>query len=296
MDTGVGEHPWFAAPNDEVARQMELADGTKVGVDVTVQSSIDSDPEDAGAISDPMTGSLATHAGHGTFIAGLLRQICPEALITILRVMGADGVVPEDVLDLELTALALHQRENPAATDALVLSLGYYVEDKDDQHYTAGLHKLLVDLASIGITTFASAGNDATKRKSYPAAFAVDAPFDGHGVCALVSVAALNPDGTVALFSNDGDWVIAQAAGANVVSTAPTRIQGGLSAAASVDVGGRVRSAIDPDEFSGGFATWSGTSFAAPILAGKFLALLADLAGPIDLPTRQKLVTRLRRR
>jgi subtilisin family serine protease len=115
-------------------------------------------------------------------------------------------------------------------------------------------------------------------------------------VCALVSVAALNPDGTVALFSNDGDWVIAQAAGANVVSTAPTRIQGGLSPAASVEVGGRVRSAIDPDEFSGGFATWSGTSFAAPILAGKFLAFLADLAGPIDVPTRQKLVTRLRRR
>jgi subtilisin family serine protease len=112
----------------------------------------------------------------------------------------------------------------------------------------------------------------------------------------LFSVAALNPDGTVALFSNDGDWVIAQAEGANVVSTAPTTIQGGLSPAANVRVDGRTRSTLDPDRYCGGFATWSGTSFAAPVLAGRFLSLLSAEPGPnIDVAVRVKLAQTLRR-
>ena len=32
---------------------------------------------------------------------------------------------------------------------------------------------------------------------------------------------------------------------------------------------GTVRETIDPDDFTGGFGTWSGTSFAGPVLAGK---------------------------
>ena len=71
----------------------------KIGVDVDLQASKDTDPEAHGALSDPMTGPWPAHAGHGTFIAGLLRQICPEAMITVLRVMNANGVVPEDDID-----------------------------------------------------------------------------------------------------------------------------------------------------------------------------------------------------
>jgi subtilase family serine protease len=36
-----------------------------------------------------------------------------------------------------------------------------------------------------------------------------------------------------------------------------------------VAYGTAMRATIDPDNFSSGFATWSGTSFAAPVLAGE---------------------------
>jgi hypothetical protein len=36
-----------------------------------------------------------------------------------------------------------------------------------------------------------------------------------------------------------------------------------------MEIGGQVRSTLDPDDFSCGFGTWSGTSFSAPVLAGE---------------------------
>jgi subtilisin family serine protease len=89
-------------------------------------------------------------------------------------------------------------------------------------------------------------------------------------VLPVVSVGALNPNlSSDALFSNTGPWVCAYAEGAAVLSTMPVTFQGGLQAQAATKAFGRTRSSIDPDDFSGGFAVWSGTSFAAPLLAGR---------------------------
>ena len=44
----------------------------------------------------------------------------------------------------------------------------------------------------------------------------------------------------------------------------------------------RLREAIDPDDFRGGFGVWSGTSFAAPLLAGRLAASLAAHLGDGD--------------
>jgi subtilisin family serine protease len=100
----------------------------------------------------------------------------------------------------------------------------------------------------------------------------------------IVSVGALNPNTTDALFSNAGAWVRAYAPGASLMSTMPP-FQGGLQPTARTWVDGRLRESVDPDDFSsgrrpdgeprGGFGVWSGTSFAAPLMAGSLAAALA---------------------
>jgi serine protease len=139
----------------------------------------------------------------------------------------------------------------------------------------------------------ASAANDATSRPSFPAAFCRWSGDDGPvpydpTIAPLVSVGALNPNRTVALFSNAGPWVRTRVPGAAVVSTIPA-FRGGYEPVARTTAFGRVRETIDPDDFTGGFAVWSGTSFSAPILAGDIAAQLLgslEAAGtPVDAAT-----------
>jgi serine protease len=97
-------------------------------------------------------------------------------------------------------------------------------------------------------------------------------------VVPIMSVGALNPNGTDALFSNAGPWVRAYAAGAAVMSTMP-EFQGGLEPTARTEAYARRRESLDPDDYTSGFALWSGTSFAAPLFAGQ---VAAQLVGGID--------------
>jgi subtilisin family serine protease len=133
-----------------------------------------------------------------------------------------------------------------------------------------------------------SSGNDSTTRPMFPAAFA---PYPG-GIIAeplpdelpVVAVGGSNPDHSVALFSNEGPWVRAHRPGAALVSTMPPFDAAG-SPRIEIDSSGvdrtlrrpranNVRSTIDPDDFTSGFGVWSGTSFAAPILAGELAQYL----------------------
>jgi serine protease len=111
-------------------------------------------------------------------------------------------------------------------------------------------------------------------------------------VVPVVSVGALNPNGTDALFSNAGPWVRAFAPGAALMSTMPP-FQGGLEPQARTEAYMRRRESIDPDDYTGTFALWSGTSFAAPLFAGQ---LAAQLVGGIKKRDgRKAAVTRARR-
>lgn len=285
LDTGCGQHDWFTA--DPVNTVLRTSNNSSVGMDPSAPGFAATDPEGAGSILDPMSGSLASHAGHGTFIAGILRQICPEAQIHGLRVMDADGVVPEDRLVTSLTALGVWVSENPDQVHALVLSLGYYSESDEDEATGAGILKLLVALSDLGVVTFAAAGNDCTAERAYPAGFADAAEFASR--LPLVAVRALNPDGSVALFSNDGDWVKGEAPGANIISTTPEGVDASLGPVVEfIGPHGRRRATIDIDDYASGFATWSGTSFAAPALAARYLARLVGAGVPTDHQARRK--------
>jgi subtilisin family serine protease len=127
-----------------------------------------------------------------------------------------------------------------------------------------------------GVLVTSAAGNFATSREYYPAAFAGQ-PSAVDKV-PLVSVGALNPNGTRAVFSDGGRWVTGWAAGAAVISTFPVDVNG--SDQPDIRVPDQARESLDLDDYRSGFASWSGTSFAAPMMAGTVVrAMLAPLQG-----------------
>ncbi len=286
LDTGCGEHDWWDDPADPrpdagtIVTRGTLLDGSPVGL-----SDPGSDGELTGDVSGPLDGAIDAVAGHGTFICGLVHQLCPDADVLSIRVVHSDGVIIEsDLVDAlgglaELIRRHAHGEPDGLAVDVVNLSMGYYHETALDALFDPTMYGLLEAMGRCGTVVVAAAGNDATSRPMFPAAFAgwpdgfEPAPADE---CApVVAVGAQNPDGTVALFSNTGPWVEVWAAGAALVSTIPP-FDGGFQAEGRVVVGGKVRSSLDPDNFRSGFAVWSGTSFAAPVVAGHLAAALLN--------------------
>jgi subtilisin family serine protease len=270
FDSSVGEHPWLGP--EHVVRDPEVL-GTVIGLPP------DPAPVEASGTTEGLVGELGEDAGHGTFIAGLIRQGCPDALVLAVRLFQSDGVVDESELLRSLQLLTLRHllgvngADGYAPVDVVSLSLGYYHEQPEDAAFDALLHGPLALLGRYGVCVVVSAGNDATIRPAYPAAFA---PYDGGSVpddekCIPVSaVGALNPDRSIAMFSNDGPWVHYLRPGAALVSTFPITYNASQSASNQVlTSGGEVRRSLDPDNYSAGFAVWSGTSFSAPVFAGE---------------------------
>ena len=55
--------------------------------------------------TDPLIGELGPALGHGTFIAGIVRQVAPDARVLAIRVMHSDDIVYEGDLLCALTML-----------------------------------------------------------------------------------------------------------------------------------------------------------------------------------------------
>lgn len=282
LDTGCGSHPWL----DDVVRRDVRLDGERIGaVDRATDPEVHHDQD------GPLDGGLDTHAGHGTFIAGLVHQTCPDADILSFRVVSSSGVIVESEWLRALSQVAELARRHVAGEpdghpiDVVNISMGYYHETPEDPMFDRTLRKVLDVLGECGVVVVCSVGNDATARPFYPAALAPDAEGDppSRDRVPVVSVGALNPNGgTVALFSNTGGWVRTYATGAAVLSTTP-QMQGGRMPMSRAEALGYLRESIDPDDFASGFALWSGTSFATPLIAGRFAAHLAD-----GLPERER--------
>jgi hypothetical protein len=278
LDTGIGEHPWFAVPagtdlRDQYVRVLDDVQDAIKNSSALSGRVLDS-ARDEPVISDPLCGEVDRHVGHGTFITGIIRQAAPDVQVGVARVLHSDGVAYEGDVLAALWALVDRVRGARAPgmqdqmVDVLSLQLGYYDETPAARVYTPMIAAVIRALTDLGVLVVASAGNESTSRPLFPAALAATQP--------VLSVGALNPDGTKALFSNQGSWVRAWATGASVVSTFPVDTRGSWSS--PLVVPGLDRSMLDPDDFRAGFAVWHGTSFAAPLAAAHLAAGLADAA------------------
>jgi subtilisin family serine protease len=134
---------------------------------------------------------------------------------------------------------------------------------------------MLDRLAEAGVTVVAGAGNDGTDAPFVPASLAAALPTPSDPQVAPVSsVGASNPNGaTVALFSNPLVLISAVRAGVSLVSTLPLTDGMGQPSLSVTGLTG-VRCTVDPDDYTGGFGIWSGTSFATPVFAAEVAAAL----------------------
>ncbi len=274
FDTGAGEHPWLQGALVE----PRLSSGEPIGIEPVSPT----DPESEPSLAEPLDGILDDAAGHGTFIAGIIRQECPDAVILPVRIADGDGLILESDLIGALGRLidfmddgGLEAQRGGSRVAALNLSFSFSHETPDDPDTVSELGRLLDEVRARGCVVVCSAGNEATSRPTYPAALAAKDP-GRH-----VSVGALNPsDHSVALFSNVGDWVEAYAPGVSVLSTVPVAFEGGIQAGTRDDAHGHRRETLDVDDFRGGFGVWSGTSFAAPVVAGRIVSRILDGDSP----------------
>lgn len=188
---------------------------------------------------------MESESGHGTFIAGLLMQEAPNAYLRFERVLSPAGVTDEVELLNGLDRIERQTQAEGDHLDILNLSLGCYTFDDrpspvlNDAITRLGRRTLVV----------AAAGNFDSDRPYWPAALK-----EVCAVAALTRSASGEPER--ASFSNYGWWVDAAAPGVRLKSAFLTH--------------GRE----DGKEFHG-YAKWSGTSFAAPVVAGRIAALMS---------------------
>jgi Subtilase family len=311
LDTGIREHPWLDVEKDGDGYKTDPAGHGFVAVDDGIQDAIRWEGEHASGTGDkprqvirdawdrpitddPLVGELDTDTGHSTFISGIVRQVAPDAQVLAIRIIHGDGIVNEGDLLCALGLLAKRVALAEAGdmqkmVDVVSLSLGYFSES-GDAALNSGLQSVISLLLSLGVTVVAAAGNYSTSRRFYPAAFAQ--PPAPAGQVPLISVGALNPNRTTAVFSDGGPWINAWAWGAAMVSTFPVDIQGSRSPEIRVrahpadgmpagDPSAIEREALDPDDYRCGFAIWSGTSFSAPLVAAHIAkALLRKKTDP----------------
>jgi subtilisin family serine protease len=308
LDTGIRAHPWLDVAADGAGGYTMPADSF-VAVDPGIQAAIRAEGQllrntgdhsrqvirnawDKPMAASQLVGEFNPALGHCTFIAGIVRQVAPDARVLAVRILHSDDVAYEGDIICALRHL-IKRIELAAAgdlagmVDVVSLSFGYFSEAPYTKAVASGLWKAIEALLGLGVVVVAAAGNFATSREFYPAAFARE-PVSA-GQVPVISVGALNPNGTKAMFSDDGHWVTAWARGAAVVSTYPIDVDASRAPELRVPVNRRPpgtlppgREALDPDDYRGGWAIWSGTSFSAPYLAALIARSLLTGAAAAD--------------
>ncbi len=184
-------------------------------------------------------GVLDPVAGHGTFIAGILARLAPDCRIESPRVLSSFG--DGDVCSLRKIVADLEIDEYTIVT----MSFGGYAD-----HEMMHLARIVEHIQCHHGVVVASAGNDGIGRPSYPAALP-----------GVVGVGGLDNRGPAA-FTNYGPWLRACAPAVDLTSSFFVDEHHTLKDPQTPLPG-------SPDEpvWFEGWARWTGTSFAGPIVA-----------------------------
>ncbi len=223
------DHPWL----NGVTRALK-EDGT---------------PQDWDPSATTVNGitTIPAYAGHGTFVAGIIRCMAPEADVIVSNIFQIAGSVLESCLGAELDrALAL-------GVDVFNLSITATTRKELSPLGFWGFFRHLREHQ--GVACVVAAGNNGNRKPTWPAA----SP-------GMVSVGALGADWRGrATFSNYGHWVRVYAPGRNLVNAFAT----GPYTCQDYPYTDDVRNFW-------GMARWSGTSFSTPIVTGLVAARMSQ--------------------
>jgi subtilisin family serine protease len=198
---------------------------------------------------DPGIGNaLAYQAGHGTFVAGVVRTVAPSAEVRVRRILPHGGAFETDL------ALALDRVLHTDWPDIITMPAGSYTYDSTGAMCLRRFIERRLP-AHKGVALVVAAGNDARRKFFWPAAQA-----------STISVGALAADQrTRAHFTNFGGWVDVYAPGEHLINAFP-----------SGDYQYRLRPRKGQRVTFAGMARWSGTSFSTPAVAGMIAARMTQ--------------------
>ena len=209
--------------------------------------------------SDTFTaaGAAAPASGHATFVAGLILSQAPAATVEVRGVLNAAGSATAWEVATAIVAAGAD------GADVINLSLVCFTADNAPPMAIARA----IDRLDPQIVVVAAAGNHADNadrrisgRPAWPAALP-----------GVIAVGACDETGALAPFSQSGaPWIDLLTIGVDVVSS---YLNGLVDVTGTQESGAQESGAekFGPIEFSG-FASWSGTSFAAALVTGAVAA------------------------
>jgi hypothetical protein len=200
----------------------------------------------------PDPNGVLYHAGHATFVAGLVIQRAPQVVLDVHNALNDKGEATAWDVARKMVEFA------DAGVSILNLSLGCFTVDGAPPL----LFQRAVELLTPEVVIIAAAGNHGDGNVPYNVG--PKTPFWPAALDDVVAVGAHDSStGQRAPFSPDAPWVTLSAPGVNVAST---YLRG------KVEVEAPDKKGKPSCHEYGGYARWSGTSFAAAAVTGDIAA------------------------